>query len=55
MDLCRPLASNAELQHGDALWRTVEVCGRAASPGGLEALSRPTHCRASGPGAHENP
>lgn len=45
----------AELQHGYALWRTVEMCGCAASPGGLEALSRPAQSRAPGPGAHHNP
>ncbi len=31
------------------------MCGRAAPPGGLEALSRPAQCRAPGPGAHDNP
>lgn len=52
---CRPLGCRAELQHGYALWGTVEMCGCAASPRGLEALSCPAHCRAPGPGAQDNP
>lgn len=56
MHLCSDMSDLwAELQHGYALRGTVEMCGCAASPGGLEALSRPAHCRAPGPGAHDNP
>lgn len=51
----KPLGCDAELQHGYALRGTVEMCGRTASPGGLEALSRPAQRWAPGPGAHYNP
>lgn len=53
--LFRPLGCDGELQHGYALRGTVEMCGCAAPPRGLEALGRPTQCRASGPWAHDNP
>lgn len=49
-----PLGSAAELQHGYALRGTVEMCGCAAPPGGLEALGHPAQCRALGPGAHDH-
>lgn len=43
------------LQHGDALRGTVEMCGCAAAPGGLEAFSCPAQRRAPGPGTHNDP
>lgn len=51
----RPLGCDAELQHGYALCGTVEMCGCAASPWGLEALGCATQRRAPGPGSQDNP
>lgn len=48
-------SQSAQLQHSYALWGTVEMCGRAASSGGLQALGRPTQGRRPGHGVHDHP